>query len=111
MDTEFLNGLYSDDSEYNSLLKHDKQSFYEAAKEYGFDIDKLNEETKLPTMLHDVVNGDVTAMLKFNQMLITLHRNKQSNIIDSFVNIITDFIDESELLKYLQPNVVRTAFI
>lgn len=30
----FMASLYSDDSEYNSMLKQDKQSFYEAAKEY-----------------------------------------------------------------------------
>lgn len=106
MDTEFLNGLYSEDSEYNSLLKHDKQTFYDAAKEYGLNIDEVNEESKLPTLLHDMLNGDVTAMLKFNKMLVALHRNKQTYIVDSLLNIITDFVDESELLKYLQPNVV-----
>ena len=106
MDTEFLNGLYTDDSEYNSLLKHDKQQFYKNAKEFGFDADDIVEETRLPAMLNDLLNGDVTAMLKFNNMLMTMHRNKQANIIDAMVNITTDFIDESDLMKYLQPNVV-----
>lgn len=31
---DFMSSLYSDDSEYNSMLKQDKQNFYEAAKEY-----------------------------------------------------------------------------
>ena len=106
MDTEFFNGLYSEDSEYNSLLKHDKQDFYTAAKEYGFDVDDLDEETKLPKLLNDMLNGDVTSMLKFNKMLVSLHRNKQAHIIDALVNIVTDFVDESDILKYLQPNVV-----
>jgi len=106
MDTEFLNGLYTDDSEYNSLLKHDKQQFYNEAKEYGFDVEDIVEETKLPKLLNDLLNGNVTAMLKFNNMLVSMHRSKQTNIIDAMVNITTDFIDESDIMKYLQPNVV-----
>nr|DAL61897.1 MAG TPA_asm: hypothetical protein [Caudoviricetes sp.] len=31
---DFMASLYSDDSEYNTVVKQDKQNFYEAAKEY-----------------------------------------------------------------------------
>jgi len=98
--------LYTDDTEYNSLLKHDKQQFYNDAKKYGFDADDIVEETRLPKMLNDILNGDVTAMLKFNTMLMQMHRSKTTNIIDAIINLTTDFIDETELMKYLQPNVI-----
>lgn len=98
--------MYTDDSEYNSLLKHDKQQFYNDAKKYGFDTEDIVEETRLPKMLNDILNGDVTAMLKFNAMLMKMHRSKTTSIIDAIINITTDFIDETELMKYLQPNVI-----
>lgn len=98
--------MYTDDSEYNSLLKHDKQQFYNDAKKYGFDAEDIVEETRLPKMLNDILNGDVTAMLKFNTMLMQMHRSKTTNIIDAIINLTTDFIDETELMKYLQPNVI-----
>ena len=98
--------MYTDDTEYNSLLKHDKQQFYNDAKKYGFDADDIVEETRLPKMLNDILNGDVTAMLKFNTMLMQMHRSKTTNIIDAIINLTTDFIDETELMKYLQPNVI-----
>ena len=98
--------MYTDDSEYNSLLKHDKQQFYNDAKKYGFDVEDIVEETRLPKMLNDILNGDVTAMLKFNTMLMQMHRSKTTNIIDAIINLTTDFIDETELMKYLQPNVI-----
>lgn len=98
--------MYTEDTEYNSLLKHDKQQFYTNAKKYGFDAEDIVEETRLPKMLNDILNGDVTAMLKFNTMLMQMHRSKTTNIVDSIINITTDFIDESELMKYLQPNVI-----
>ena len=107
MDTEFLNGLYTDDSEVNSLLKHDKQQFYKTAKQYGFDAEDIVEETKLPRLLNDLLNGDVSAMLKFNNMLVSMHRSKQTSIIDAMVNLTTDFIDETDIMKFLQPNVIR----
>ena len=98
--------MYTEDTEYNSLLKHDKQQFYKNAKEYGFDAEDIVEESKLPRMLDDILKGDVSAMLKFNTMLMQMHRTKQTTIIDSIINLTTDFIDESELMKYLQPNVI-----
>lgn len=98
--------MYTEDTEYNSLLKHDKQQFYNNAKEYGFDVNDIVEETKLPRMLHDILNGNVTAMLKFNTMLMQMHRTKTTNIVDSIVNLTTDFIDETDLMKFLQPNVI-----
>ena len=98
--------MYTDDSEYNSLLKHDKQQFYNDAKKYCFDVEDIVEETRLPKMLNDILNGDVTAMLKFNTMLMQMHRSKTTNIIDAIINLTTDFIDETELMKYLQPNVI-----
>lgn len=98
--------MYTDDTEYNSLLKHDKQQFYNDAKKYGFDAEDIVEETRLPKMLNDILNGDVTAMLKFNTMLMQMHRSKTTNIIDAIINLTTDFIDETELMKYLQPNVI-----
>ena len=98
--------MYTDDTEYNSLLKHDKQQFYNDAKKYGFDADDIVEETRLPKMLNDVLNGYVTAMLKFNAMLMQMHRSKTTSIIDAIINLTTDFIDETELMKYLQPNVI-----
>ena len=98
--------MYTDDTEYNSLLKHDKQQFYNDAKKYGFDAEDIVEETKLPKMLNDVINGDITVMLKFNTMLMQMHRSKTTNIIDAIINLTTDFIDETELMKYLQPNVI-----
>ena len=93
--------MYTDDTEYNSLLKHDKQQFYNDAKKYGFDADDIVEETRLPKMLNDVLNGDVTAMLKFNAMLMQMHRSKTTSIIDAIINLTTDFIDETELMKNL----------
>lgn len=98
--------MYTEDTEYNSLLKHDKQQFYNDAKKYGFDAEDIVEETKLPKMLNDILNDDVTAMLKFNAMLMQMHRSKTTNIIDAIINLTTDFIDETELMKYLQPNVI-----
>ena len=98
--------MYTDDTEYNSLLKHDKQQFYNDAKKYGFDADDIVGETRLPKMLNDILNGDVTAMLKFNAMLMQMHRSKTTSIIDAIINLTTDFIDETELMKYLQPNVI-----
>lgn len=98
--------MYTDDSEYNSLLKHDKQQFYVDAKKYGFDADDIDEETKLPKMLNDLLNGDIATMLKFNTMLMKMHRSKTTNIVDAIVNLTTDFVDETELMKYLQPNVI-----
>lgn len=98
--------MYTEDTEYNSLLKHDKQQFYKNAKEYGFDAEDIVEETKLPRMLDEILKGDVSAMLKFNTMLMQMHRTKKTTIIDSIINLTTDFIDESELMKYLQPNAI-----
>jgi hypothetical protein len=98
--------LYSNDTEYNSFLKHDKQQFYNDTKKYGFDAEDIVEETRLPKMLNDILNGDITAMLKFNAMLMQMHRSKTVNIIDAIINLTTDFIDETELMKYLQPNVI-----
>ena len=107
MDADFLNGLYSEDSEYNSLLKHDKQEFYANAAEYGFDVTDIDEDSRLPKMLKLLLDGDVSAMLKFNNMLTTMHRMKKANIIDALVNFTTDFVDITDLMKFLQPNVVR----
>lgn len=75
-------------------------------KNIGFDVDAVDKNTKYPVLLNDMFNGDISAMLKFNRMLIELHKKKQFNIVDSLVNIVSDFIDESVLMKFLQPNVV-----
>lgn len=75
-------------------------------KSIGFDVEQLDEHSKFPVMLNNLLNGDSSAMLKFNHMLVMLHRKKQYNIVDSLVNIVSDFIDESILTKFLQPNVV-----
>lgn len=75
-------------------------------KNIGFDVDVVDKNTKYPVLLNDMFNGDISAMLKFNRMLIELHKKKQFNIVDSLVNIVSDFIDESVLMKFLQPNVV-----
>lgn len=75
-------------------------------KNIGFDVDLIDEHTKFPVLINDMFNGDTAAMLKFNHALIMLHRQKQFNIVDSLVNIVSDFVDESILTKFLQPNVI-----
>lgn len=75
-------------------------------KSIGFDADTIDKQTKFPVLLNEMLNGDTSAMLKFNHMLVELHKKKQFNIVDSLVNIVSDFVDESILMKFLQPNVV-----
>ncbi len=99
--------LYSEETEAGSIIKNDKDNFYTAMKQFGFDFEDLAEDdSKLPKSLQKALSGDLEHTLKFNSALLTLHRNKRFNIIESIVNLTTDYVDYNDLAKILQPNVL-----
>lgn len=106
MDFSFLDGLYSDETEFGAIANNDKANFYNEMKNQGFDFSDVDEETRLPKSLLKTLSGDIDYVLKFNNVLLTMHRTKKSSIIESIVNLTTDYVDFSELMKILQPNVL-----
>lgn len=108
MNIDLTATLYSDDSEYNSMLKNDKDSFYNALAEYGFDISDIDSDTLLPKAFIPVLAGDFNAVLKFNNAILNIHRSKRTNIIEAIVFLTGDegWFETDEIMKILQTNVL-----
>lgn len=98
--------LYTDETEVGSIQKNDKDNFYIEFAKYGFDFNDIDEETKLPKSLKKVLSGDIEYTLRFNNALIKMHRSKLYSIIESIVNLTTDYVDYEALSKVLQPTVL-----
>jgi len=108
MNTDLTAALYSEDSEYNSLLKNDKAAFYNELKTFGFDFDDCDGETRLPKSMIAVLAGDFNAILQFNNALLSIHRSKHTNIVDAIVYLTADdgWLATEDVMKILQTNVL-----
>ena len=101
-----INDLYTEETEAVSIQKNDKDNFYVEFAKYGFDFNEIDEETKLPVSIKKVLDGDVEYILRFNNALLKMHRSKLYSIIESIVNLITDYVEYDDLAKVLQPTVL-----
>lgn len=108
MNTDLTATLYTDDSEYNSMLKNDKDAFYNALLEYGFDTTDIDTDTLLPKSFIPVLAGDFNATLKFNNAILNIHRSKRTNIVEEIVFLTGDegWFETDEIMKILQTNVL-----
>ena len=80
----------------------DKATFYTAMKGYGFDFDDIDKTTKLPKSLIPVVNGEFEPFVKFNNAIMSIHRNKKVSITDAIVYLTEDYFEPKQILKLLQ---------
>ena len=101
-----INDLYTEETEVASIQKNDKDKFYVEFAKYGFDFNEIDKETKLPVTLKKILDGDIEYVLRFNNALIKLHRSKLYSIIESIVNLTTDYVEYDELAKTLQPTTL-----
>lgn len=66
----------------------------------------IDKDTRLPTAFIKVLAGELDSMLLFNKALLTLHREKKTNIADAVIYLTTDYVETTELMKILQTNVL-----
>jgi hypothetical protein len=81
--------------------KQNKTAFYKLMKERGFDFDDIDESTRLPKSLEPVFEGDADNLHKFNAAIAELHKKKMVNIVDSLIYLTADYLDEKQVLKFL----------
>ena len=65
------------------------------------DFDDVDEYSRLPKSLEPVIDGDADDLHKFNAAIADLHKKKLINITDSLIYLTTDYLDEKQVLKYL----------
>ncbi len=82
--------------------QHDKQVFYSAMKEYGFDFTDIDERTKLPKSLIPVVAQKIEPFTMFNHAILELHKRKVIAITDAITYLIEDYFDAKDIVKLLQ---------
>lgn len=96
-------GMLIDNSDVTKQdRKHDKQTFYEAMKEYGFDFTDIDEKTRLPKSLIPVVAQKVEPFILFNRAILEIHKKKIVPITDSISYLVEDYFDAKEVLRLLQ---------
>ena len=99
---DYFDSLLSDWEDGQSLeRKQNKSGFYKLMKERGFDFDDVDEYSRLLKSLEPVIDGDADDLHNFNAAIADLHKKKLINITDSLIYLTTDYLDEKQVLKYL----------
>lgn len=78
-----------------------KEQLYGYFKLNGFDMEDIDQETKLPKFLMKVIKNETVEYNKFNNILYKLNKENKINIIDSMAYLVEDWLEPNNALKCL----------
>lgn len=78
-----------------------KEQLYGYFKLNGFDMEDIDQETKLPKFLMKVIKNETVEYNKFNNILYKLNKENKINIIDSMAYLVEDWLEPNYALKCL----------
>lgn len=78
-----------------------KEQLYGYFKLNGFDMEDIDQETKLPKFLMKVIKNETAEYNKFNNILYKLNKENKINIIDSMAYLVEDWLEPNYALKCL----------
>lgn len=78
-----------------------KEQLYGYFKLNGFDMEDVDQETKLPKFLMKVIKNETAEYNKFNNILYKLNKENKINIIDSMAYLVEDWLEPNYALKCL----------
>lgn len=78
-----------------------KEQLYAYFKQNGFDMEDIDQETKLPKFLMKVIKNETAEYNKFNNILYKLNKENKINIIDSMAYMVEDWLEPNIALKCL----------
>lgn len=85
--------------------KQNRQKFYDAMKELGFDFTDVTDEIagydRLPKTLIPVLQNDSDEFHRFNAALAKLNKDKICSVADAIIFIHSDYLDEKQTMKLL----------
>lgn len=78
-----------------------KEQLYGYFKLNGFDMEDIDQETKLPKFLMKVIKNETVEYNKFNNILYKLNKENKINIIDSMAYLVEDWLEPNYAIKCL----------
>lgn len=78
-----------------------KEQLYNYFKANGFDMEDIDQDTKLPRFLMKVIKNETAEYNKFNNILYKLNKENKINIIDSMAYLVEDWLEPNFALKCL----------
>ena len=78
-----------------------REQLYSYFKKNGFDMEDIDDETKLPRFLIKVIKNETAEYNKFNNILYKLNKENKINIIDAMSYMVEDWVEPSIAIKCL----------